>query len=227
MIKKLKRLLFQLILLILLTPVVLIGVFKFVDPPLWGWRLARLMDPPQGYPNQVQHQWVPFEQIAGVMPLAVMASEDQKFPNHYGIDVSALLDVVNEARQGVPVRGASTITQQTAKNVFLVPAHSYWRKAYELYIALWLEAIWGKQRIMEVYLNVIEFGPGIYGVQAASKHYFNTSANQLTSTQAAQLAAVLPNPYTIKVWPITPYTQQRIQWIQRQMHNLGAVSLSK
>lgn len=115
--------------------------------------------------------------------------------------------------------------KQTAKNVFLFPSRTYIRKAYELYIALLLELIWGKERIMEVYLNVVEFGPGIYGVQAASKHYFGVYAHQLTRYQAAQLAVVLPNPYKIQPVPMTDYVQKRVDWVLRQMRNLGQISL--
>lgn len=225
MVKKLKRLLIKICLFLLLAPVVLIGVFKFIDPPIWGWKIARMVAPPASYPSRTEHQWVPLDRIATSMSVAVMASEDQKFPYHHGVDTQALLDVILSADDQGPSRGASTITQQTAKNVFLFPAHSYLRKAYELYFALWMEVIWGKQRIMEVYLNVIEFGPGIYGVQAASEHYFHVPASRLTRSQAAQLAVVLPNPYRIKASPMTPYTYQRSRWVMRQMNNLGSLQL--
>ncbi|NAW59843.1 MULTISPECIES: monofunctional biosynthetic peptidoglycan transglycosylase [unclassified Vibrio] len=223
MVKKLKRLLIKICLFLLLAPVVLIGVFKFIDPPIWGWKIARMVAPPASYPSRTEHQWVPLDRIATSMSVAVMASEDQKFPYHHGVDTQALLDVILSADDQGPSRGASTITQQTAKNVFLFPAHSYLRKAYELYFALWMEVIWGKQRIMEVYLNVIEFGPGIYGVQAASEHYFHVPASRLTRSQAAQLAVVLPNPYRIKASPMTQYTYQRSRWVMRQMNNLGSL----
>ncbi|GAA5647781.1 MULTISPECIES: monofunctional biosynthetic peptidoglycan transglycosylase [Vibrio] len=225
MVKKLKRLLIKICLFLLLAPVVLIGVFKFIDPPIWGWKIARMVAPPASYPSRTEHQWVPLDRIATSMSVAVMASEDQKFPYHHGVDTQALLDVILSADDQGPSRGASTITQQTAKNVFLFPAHSYLRKAYELYFALWMEVIWGKQRIMEVYLNVIEFGPGIYGVQAASEHYFHVPASRLTRSQAAQLAVVLPNPYRIKASPMTQYTYQRSRWVMRQMNNLGSLQL--
>lgn len=207
------------------TPIVLVLLMKFVNPPLWGWQLSRTFFPPQGYPQSSQHQWVPLSSISSSLPLAIMASEDQRFPEHWGLDLNALLSVIQQSGPNGPARGASTITQQTAKNVFLFPSHSYVRKAYELYIALLMEVIWGKERIMEMYLNVVEFGPGIYGVEAASKHYFGVSANQLSRYQAAQLAVVLPNPYKIQPFPMTNYVQNRVSWVLGQMQNLGQVTL--
>lgn len=223
--RRMKRLLMTAIVLALGVPVVLVMVLKFVNPPFWGWQVSRMLFPPQGYPSHTQHQWIPLVSASPLLPLAVMASEDQRFPEHWGIDTHALASVIKNRGENGPDRGASTITQQTAKNVFLFPSHSYVRKAYELYISLLLELIWGKARIMEMYLNVVEFGPGIYGIQAASEHYFGVSAAHLTRYQAAQLAVVLPNPYRIQPYPMTQYVQQRVNWVLRQMQNLGAVAL--
>ncbi len=220
-----KQMLLTIVVLALGLPVLLVFVLKFVNPPFWGWQVSRTLFPPQGYPEYTQHKWVDIDATSPLMPLAVVASEDQRFKNHWGIDVSALLSVLKEGGEGGPKRGASTITQQTAKNVFLFPSHTYLRKGYELYIALLMEMVWGKERIMEVYLNVVEFGPGIYGVQAASQHYFGVSANNLTPYQAAQLAVVLPNPYKIRPAPMTRYVQQRVNWVLDQMQNLGSLSL--
>ncbi|UUM33145.1 monofunctional biosynthetic peptidoglycan transglycosylase [Vibrio japonicus] len=206
-------------------PIVLVFILKFVNPPFWGWEISRTFFPPKGYPEQSQHQWVPLSEISPSLPLAVMASEDQRFPHHWGIDVNALASVIKNSGQEGPNRGASTITQQTAKNVFLFPSRTYIRKAYELYITLLIELMWGKERIMEMYLNVVEFGPGIYGVQAASEHYFGVSAHRLARYQAAQLAVVLPNPYRIQPVPMSGYVQRRVDWVLRQMRNLGQVSL--
>jgi len=222
---KIKQLLLSIALIAFGLPVVLVLIMKFVNPPFWGWQISRTLFPPQGYPEYSQHKWVSIDDTSSILPLAVMASEDQQFPNHWGIDIHALLSVIRESGENGPKRGASTITQQTAKNVFLFPSHTYLRKAYELYIALLMELIWGKERIMEVYLNVAEFGPGIFGVQAASQHYFGVSAKKLTAYQAAQLAVVLPNPYKIRPAPMTGYVQQRVNWVLRQMHNLGPLTL--
>ena len=220
--RRIGRLLVTLITVAFCLPLVMVVILKFVNPPTWGWQVSRTLFPPKGYPEQTQHQWVSIDYTSPSLPLAIMASEDQRFPYHWGVDVSAILSVISSSGDQGPKRGASTITQQTAKNIFLFPSHTYLRKAYELYIALLIELVWGKERIMEMYLNVVEFGPGIYGVQAASEHYFGVSAHQLTPYQAAQLAVVLPNPYKIQPIPMTPYVQQRVHWVLKQMSNLGS-----
>lgn len=227
MLKRLKSLLFKAVAILLLAPVVLVGVVKFVDPPVWGWKLSRMIAPPTNYPEHSQHKWVPLSSISENIQLAVIATEDQKFPTHYGVDFESLSLVLANADENGPARGASTITQQTAKNVFLFPAHSYVRKAYELYFALLMETMWGKARILEVYLNVVEFGPGIYGAEAAAQNYFGIPAKQLSHRQAARLAVVLPNPYRIKVHPQTSYTIDRVNWAMKQMRNLGNVDWEK
>ncbi|HBC3946633.1 TPA: monofunctional biosynthetic peptidoglycan transglycosylase [Vibrio parahaemolyticus] len=225
MLKRLKSFLFKMVLILLIAPIVLVGVVKYVDPPIWGWKLSSIVAPPKNYPDSSQHDWVSLSRISKNMQLAVIATEDQKFPHHYGVDFESLFDVISEAGDHGPSRGASTITQQAAKNVFLFPSHSYVRKAYELYFALLMEAMWSKERILEVYLNVVEFGPGIYGAEAAAQNYFGVSAKQLSKWQAARLAVVLPNPYRIKVYPQSDYTARRTRWAMNQMSNLGSVQL--
>ncbi|HHF3228703.1 TPA: monofunctional biosynthetic peptidoglycan transglycosylase [Vibrio diabolicus] len=225
MLKRLKSFLFKMVLILLIAPVVLVGLVKYVDPPIWGWKLSRIVVPPKNYPDSSQHEWVSLSRISKNMQLAVIATEDQKFPHHYGVDFESLFDVISEADDNGPSRGASTITQQAAKNVFLFPSHSYARKAYELYFALLMELMWSKERILEVYLNVVEFGPGIYGAEAAAQNYFGVSAKQLSKWQAARLAVVLPNPYRIKVYPQSDYTARRTRWAMNQMSNLGSVQL--
>ncbi|MCG6281861.1 monofunctional biosynthetic peptidoglycan transglycosylase [Vibrio diabolicus] len=225
MLKRLKSFLFKMVLILLIAPIVLVGVVKYVDPPIWGWKLSRIVVPPKNYPDSSQHEWVSLSRISKNMQLAVIATEDQKFPHHYGVDFESLFDVISEADDNGPSRGASTITQQAAKNVFLFPSHSYARKAYELYFALLMELMWSKERILEVYLNVVEFGPGIYGAEAAAQNYFGVSAKQLSKWQAARLAVVLPNPYRIKVYPQSDYTARRTRWAMNQMSNLGSVQL--
>ncbi|MBY6198356.1 monofunctional biosynthetic peptidoglycan transglycosylase [Vibrio hangzhouensis] len=219
-----KKVLINVTLILLGVPILLTLFFKFIDPPIWGWKIARTLSPPESYPQETLQTWVSINQVSTNMPLAVVASEDQNFPDHMGVDFIALFGVILTSSGSGPTRGASTITQQTAKNVFLFPSQTYIRKAYELYIALLLELIWGKERIMEVYLNVIEFGPGIYGVEAASQHFFGISANQLNRIQAAQLAVVLPNPYRIKPTPMTDYVNKRTYWVVQQMGNIGSLS---
>ena len=223
--RKIKSLLFNILLVLLLLPVMLVGIVKYVDPPIWGWKISRMISPPEGFSEESQNEWVPLSDISKHIQLAVIATEDQKFPTHYGVDFDSLFKVISESGENGPSRGASTITQQTAKNVFLFPSHSYVRKAYELYFALLMEAMWSKERILEVYLNVVEFGPGIYGAEAAAQNYFGIPAKQLSTRQAARLAVVLPNPYRIKVYPQTSYTISRANWAMRQMRNLGSVQL--
>ncbi|EDP59692.1 monofunctional biosynthetic peptidoglycan transglycosylase [Vibrio sp. AND4] len=223
--KTLKVIIFRFLLVLLLLPVMLVGAVKYVDPPIWGWKLSRMISSPDGFPKDSQSEWVPLSEMSKHIQLAVIATEDQKFPTHYGVDFASLFKVISESGEDGPSRGASTITQQTAKNVFLFPSHSYLRKGYELYFALLMEAMWSKQRILEVYLNVVEFGPGIYGAEAAAQNYFGIPAKRLSTRQAARLAVVLPNPYRIKVYPQTSYTVSRVNWAIRQMRNLGSVQL--
>ncbi|BDR33581.1 monofunctional biosynthetic peptidoglycan transglycosylase [Photobacterium damselae subsp. damselae] len=227
MLDRIKRYLLILLLSLLIIPVIQIASLKYIDPPFWGWQIHRSLFPPKGYPTHRQHTWVDLNRISKNMQLAVIASEDQLFPSHYGFDINAILTVIKQTGANGPRRGASTITQQTAKNVFLFPAHSMIRKAVELYYAIWMEVIWGKQRILEMYLNVIEFGPGIFGVEAASQHFFNTKARYLTAQQAAQLAAVLPNPYKLKANPPSRYVLERSRWIRKQMRQLSMAAVNK
>ncbi|MDO6562547.1 monofunctional biosynthetic peptidoglycan transglycosylase [Amphritea sp. 1_MG-2023] len=214
--------LWRIVLLLLLLPVLLVLLLRFVDPSVWMWQLQRDLNPPDGYPAQSQHHWVALQQISPAMQLAVIASEDQTFPSHWGLDIKSILDAFSDNQNGERVRGASTLTQQTVKNLFLWPAKSYLRKAIEAGLAVLLEVLWNKPRILEVYLNIVEFGPGIYGVEAASQVYFKKSAQQLTQREAARLAAVLPNPYRLSAAYPSDYVWQRVQWIQRQMGLLGA-----
>ncbi len=164
--------------------------------------------------------WVPMDEISPWMPLAVIASEDQRFPEHWGIDFGAVSTALTQQGE-THLRGASTLSQQTAKNMFLWDGRSWVRKAIEAGMTLGIEAIWRKKRILTVYLNVAEFGPGIFGVEAASQAYFHKPAKQLTEGQAALLAAVLPSPLRYKAQAPSRYIQMRQQWIMRQMRQLG------
>ncbi|WP_193944715.1 monofunctional biosynthetic peptidoglycan transglycosylase [Photobacterium frigidiphilum] len=224
---RLKRLIYKALAFILLFPIALVVIGKFVDPPIWGWKIHRTLFPPSDYPSQSTHQWVELSSISKNAQLAVIASEDQTFPQHIGIDLNAILMVIKQSGAEGPNRGASTITQQTAKNVYLFPAHSFIRKGAELYFSVLMELIWDKRRILEVYLNVIEFGPGLYGIEAASQNYFAIPASRLSAQQAAQLAAVLPNPYKIKANPMSQYVYERSHWITKQMRQLGMGTLNQ
>jgi monofunctional glycosyltransferase len=205
--------------------VVLVLLLRVVDPPLWSWLIQRELFPPTGYPQEYAHQWMDSQRISPAMRLAVIAAEDQRFAEHRGFDFKAIQRALEHNQDGGSVRGASTLTQQTAKNLFLWSGRSYVRKGLEAWFALLLEILWDKQRILEVYLNIVEFGPGIYGVEAAGRHYFGTPARSLSSLQAARLAAVLPNPYRYRVNPPSAYVQRRSRWIMQQMRQLGTATL--
>jgi monofunctional biosynthetic peptidoglycan transglycosylase len=175
----------------------------------------------QGQGCDIRYQWVDWRDISPHMGVAVVAAEDQKFPQHLGFDVDALVEVWQEHQDGGRLRGASTISQQVAKNLFLWPGRSFIRKGLEAYFTVCLEGLWSKRRILEVYLNVAEFGQGIFGVAAASETFFDKSPAQLAAHEAALLAAVLPNPSEFDVKQPSPYVLKRRVWILRQMQQLG------
>ncbi|CAM3674282.1 monofunctional biosynthetic peptidoglycan transglycosylase [Rouxiella silvae] len=166
--------------------------------------------------------WVPMSEISSPMALAVMAGEDQKFPEHWGFDVGAIqAALTHNEDEDANVRGASTLSQQTAKNLFLWDGRSWVRKGLEAGLTVGIETVWSKRRILTVYLNIVEFGDGIFGVEEAAQHFFHKPASKLTASQAALLAAVLPNPHTFKVNAPSAYVLRRQQWILRQMSQLG------
>ena len=203
----------------------LVLLFAFVPVPVTGVMIERqiqaLWNNHKSY--ELQHDWVPFEQISAAMKQAVVAAEDQKFPDHYGFDTVAIEKALEYNSRGQKVRGASTISQQTAKNVFLWTGRSWFRKGLELVFTGLIELTWGKERILEVYLNSVEFGPGVFGAEAAAQRYFGISAAKLSRQQAALLAAVLPNPHRFLVQAPSPYLRKRQQWIQKQMQQLAPV----
>ena len=165
------------------------------------------------------------DEISRHMQLAVIASEDQNFANHGGFDFKAIQKAMDDNRSGRKIRGASTISQQTAKNVFLFPSRTYFRKGLEAYFTFLIEIIWSKERILEVYLNSIEMGKGVYGVQAASQHWFKKDAVNLSPYEAAAIAAVLPNPRVYRASPASSFISGRKSWIVRKMQNYGKLSL--
>jgi monofunctional biosynthetic peptidoglycan transglycosylase len=168
----------------------LIVAFRFVNPPTTSVMVAERL-----HSRHLQRDWVPLEDISGELPLAVIASEDGRFCAHWGVDWGAVKDALHEAGQrGGEVRGASTIPMQTAKNLFLWTGRSFLRKALEMPIAYLMSLIWSKRRMMEVYLNLAEWGPGVFGAEAASRYHFHKSAATLNRHEAALLAAALPNP---------------------------------
>ncbi|MGO8857273.1 MAG: monofunctional biosynthetic peptidoglycan transglycosylase [Steroidobacteraceae bacterium] len=168
-----------------------------------------------------QHSWVDLNRISPNLPLAVVASEDQKFPDHWGFDVESIEKAYALNQHSHRVHGASTISQQVAKNLFLWSGRSYFRKGLEAYFTVLIEGFWPKRRILEIYLNIAEFGNGIYGAEAAAQRFFHTSAARLSRSDAAVLAAVLPSPERYSAAAPSRYVQQRRDWILRQMQALG------
>jgi monofunctional biosynthetic peptidoglycan transglycosylase len=165
-------------------------------------------------------EWQDWDQIGPSAALAVVAAEDQRFGHHFGLDLDSIRDSIEEAQEGGTLRGASTISQQVAKNIYLWPGRSFVRKGLEAYFALLLEIFLPKKRILEIYLNIAEFGPGIYGVTAASRHYFGKPPMHLYDAEAALLAAVLPNPTRFSVTEPSDYVRERQVWILGQMQRL-------
>jgi len=203
--------------------VLLVLVFRVVDPPLSAvmagdWLDAKLSGD-HGF--VLRHRWTGWDQVSPAVPIALVAAEDQRFPLHHGFDFDAIQRALEAAGDGERLRGASTISQQVAKNLFLWNGRSYVRKGLEAWFTVLLEAMWPKQRILEVYLNVAEFGRGIYGVGAASEAFFHTRPDRLDARQAALLAAVLPNPERFHADRPSPYVLRRVAWIQRQVAQLG------
>ena len=173
---------------------------------------------------RLRHHWVPLEEISPSMPVAVMASEDQLFMEHHGFDFNAIEQAWEEHQRGKRQRGGSTISQQTAKNVFLWPSHSWLRKGLETYFTALIELCWSKQRIMEVYLNSIEMGDGIYGAEAVAQWHFRCTAAQLTRQQCALIAATLPNPLRFSSQSPSAYVLRRQTWILRQMKHVNTIT---
>lgn len=171
--------------------------------------------------KEIMYQWRDLEEISGRLQLAVMCAEDQNFLLHQGLDFRSIEKAEEANRKGGNMRGASTITQQVAKNVFLWPDRSWIRKASELYFSLLIEMVWSKERIMETYLNVAEFGDGIFGAEAASQAYFGVKASELSVIQAARLAAILPSPKKYSAVRPSKYVRGRGDWIKEQMKYWG------
>jgi monofunctional glycosyltransferase len=172
-----------------------------------------------------RNSWVDLDRISPNLPLAVVASEDQKFPEHWGFDVAAIEKAYALNQHSHKVRGASTISQQVAKNLFLWSGRSYFRKGLEAYFTLLIESLWPKRRILEVYLNIAEFGYGTYGAEAAAQRFFHKPAARLTRGDCAVLAAVLPNPERLFAAAPSRYVQQRREWILGQMQALGGTEM--
>lgn len=175
-------------------------------------------------PIRIEHQWRAREALSDHAKLAVIAAEDQRFPMHRGFDVDEMRRAWEASRNGNRLRGASTISQQTAKNLFLWTGRSWLRKGLEAWFTLLIETLWPKERILEVYLNIVEWDHGVFGLEAAAQHYFGVSADQLTAHQASRLAAILPNPRGWDAARPGPHVERRSAWIRQQMNNLGGIA---
>jgi monofunctional biosynthetic peptidoglycan transglycosylase len=189
-------------------PVVAVILFRFVPPPITPLMVIRAVEG-----KGLDHRWRPIDEVAPALPRALIAAEDARFCEHHGFDFNALQKAYANNEAGKKIRGGSTISQQTAKNVFLWPGRSYVRKGLEAWFTVLIEVGWGKKRIMEVYLNSIEFGPGIYGAESASRRYFGVGADKLTQAQASRLAAILPSPLKWRVIKPGKYVAKRTQKI--------------
>jgi monofunctional biosynthetic peptidoglycan transglycosylase len=212
-----------LLLALVLVSVLQVLVLRFIDPPFSAFMAARQLSAwvHGDFGAAIAYDWRDLDRMAPSLPLALVAAEDQNFPVHNGFDFKAIEKArVNNAR-GRKVRGASTISQQVAKNLFLWSGRSWLRKGIEAWYTVLIEAFWPKHRILEMYANVAEFGDGVYGAQAASRTFFGKDASRLTPVESARLAAVLPSPRRYDAGRPGPYVQRRTNGIQRQMHHLG------
>ena len=197
-------------------------LLRWLPPPTTAFMLQAPKDR-----SGIRYQWVPWHRISPHLPIAVVAAEDQKFPDHNGFDFESIEKAIKENKHRRRPRGASTITQQVAKNLFLWSGRSYIRKGLEAYLTVMIELAWPKQRILEVYLNIAEFGHGVYGAEAAGQAFFSKSASRLHKDDAALLAAVLPNPRQLKADRPSEYVYQRTFEIRQQMDQLGGIAYLK
>lgn len=224
MFKKILRFIWKAMLWFFGISLFLVVLFKFVPVPVTPLMVIRSIEQKMDdKPMILSHDWVPLEEISPNLQKAVIASEDQHFLTHYGFDFNALEKAYENNQKGKKIKGGSTISQQTAKNVFLWPGRSYIRKAFEAYFTVLIELIWGKERIMEVYLNSIEMGDGVYGAQEAARVWYRKDAANLTKREAAGIAAILPNPRKFKATNSSSYINRRKNAIERQMRYIGKI----
>ncbi len=221
---KLKQFLVKVMLWFFGISIFLVVFFKFVPVPFTPLMVIRIIEnKTSGKEIYFGHDWVPIEHISNNLQKAVIASEDGTFLTHHGFDFNALQKAYENNERGRRIKGGSTISQQTAKNVFLWQGRSYFRKGLEAYFTVLIELVWGKERIMEVYLNSIEMGDGIYGAQAATQYWYRKDASSLTMIQAAGIAAILPNPRKYKATGSSSYINNRKARIVRVMRHIGRI----
>ncbi len=219
MLKKLFKTVLRVFLALFILSILMTVLFRFVPVPVTPLMISRYFEMEEG---KIDYTWKSIDKISPNMALAVVTSEDQKFEEHFGFDIEAIEKAVkyNEKHKGKKIKGASTISQQTAKNVFLWQGRSWLRKGLEVYFTFLIEILWSKERIMETYLNVIEMGPGVYGAEAAAQYYFKKPAIKLTKSEAATIAAILPNPLRWSASKPTPYIIKKRNWILRHMRKM-------
>ncbi|HEX9707080.1 MAG TPA: monofunctional biosynthetic peptidoglycan transglycosylase [Steroidobacteraceae bacterium] len=206
--------------------VVVVAGFRWLPVPLTAFMIHEwIAAGDDAVPLRQRHEWVPWSRISRHLEVAAIAAEDQKFLVHDGFDFEAIEKAVNDARSGRRLRGASTISQQVAKNLFLWPGQSWLRKSLEVWFTVWIEWLWPKQRILEVYLNSAQFGHGVWGVEAASRQFFGKGAAVLGRREAALLAAVLPSPNRLRISNPSHYVRMRQAWILGQMQRLERAGL--
>lgn len=198
---------------------------RWINPITSSFILQAKFSSAKDAPKEIKQEWVSWDEISPTIPIAVVASEDQNFPTHFGFDFESINKVLSKKSRRI--RGASTITQQVVKNLYLWPGKSFIRKGVEAYLTLFVESFWTKQRILEVYLNIAEFGRGIYGVEAASRSFFNKPASKLTLREAALLAAVLPSPRRMSAKNPSAYVNGRAEWIMKQVKQLDGAEYLK
>lgn len=216
------RMIWKMCLTFFILSIVSVILYRWLPVPITPLMLIRNVEQlGDGQGVVMEHDWVPLEEISPKLQLAVVCSEDQNYLKHFGFDLGAIKKAMKENEEGKRFRGGSTITQQTAKNVFLWQGRSYLRKGLEAWFTLLIEVFWSKERIMEVYLNSIEMGNGIYGAEAASQHWFHKTAKKITKDEAAAIAAILPNPIRLKANPASSYVNTRKAWIKQQMNFWG------
>lgn len=226
--KKIQKIIQWIVLLFFGSTIFFVILYRFVPVPLTPLMIIRCVQQvSRGEQIRLKHHWVPMEDISKYLPVAVMASEDQRFLQHHGFDVIEIRNAIEEKLAGERQRGGSTISQQTAKNVFLWPASSWVRKGFEVYFTALIELFWTKERIMEVYLNSIEMGDGIYGAEAVAQQHFNRTAKGLTRTNCALIAATLPNPLKFSSKSPSRYILRRQTAIMYQMKHIDVMECHK
>lgn len=217
---KLRRWFIRLLMVWIFITLTLVLAIRWFDPPTTAFMLQRLHSDEHD-PIELQYEWRDLTRISPALAMSVISSEDQNFADHWGFDVAAIQQVLEDGKAGKKMRGASTISQQLAKNLFLWPSRSWVRKGLEVYFTAAIEALIPKRRILELYLNVAEFGDGIYGAESAAQSIFGVPAESLSANQSALLAARLPAPKTYPIQPPSDYMKQRARWIEQQIIQLG------